>query len=177
MWSSTAANLLNGGLGAVVAMQFTIRDSSAIAFAKAFYDAVTLGIPVDQAVTGGRLAIFEREDFRGFGTPVLYIGASDGVLFPSLTNDPALQAQRDRARVVVNVGVDSVAGDVIGIEVEKMRGGQAKATVTVGRIEAGGSVIGFKAGSLTSGNADVVMDVDRVEKGATLIGQKLTTLG
>jgi hypothetical protein len=177
LWSSTAANLLNGGLGAVVAMQFAIRDASAIAFADAFYTAVTRGIPIDRAVTLGRLAIFEQSDFRGFGTPVLYMGSSDGIVFPELTNDPVLQAERKQTQVIVNLGVEIVAGEVVGIEVAKMSGGEAKATVTATTVDAGGSVTGFKAGSLTSGAVAVEMNVGTVAEGARVVGAKLDSIG
>jgi len=170
MWSSTAANLLNGGIGAVVAMQYALRDSSAIVFARAFYEALAQGFPVDQAVAKGRIAIFEKEDFRGFGTPVLYMGNSDGVVFPEYTGDPALKEEREKIHIVVNLRADMVEGKVIGIQVDKMKGGEAKATVTTVAVEEGAEVIGFAAGSLTSGNVDVDVTTQRVGKGATLIG-------
>jgi len=176
LWSSTAANLLNGGIGAVVAMQFTVRDKSAIAFSKAFYEALALGFPVDQAVTKGRLAIFEQEDFRGFGTPVLYMGAGDGVVFPEFTRNPDLQREREKTRVVVNLRADIVEGEVIGIEVETMRGGEAKSNVTTLEVKAGARVIGFRVGALTAGDVDVKMKVERVEKGAKIIGARLDEL-
>jgi hypothetical protein len=170
LWSSTAANLLNAGVGAVVAMQYAIRDTSAIAFAKAFYAALVMGFPVDQAVTRGRLAIFEQGDFRGFGTPVLYTGGGDGIVFPEFTNDPALKKEREQTHIVVNLSAEVVEGKVIGIQVGKMKGGEAKATVTVAKVGQGGVVIGFKVGSLTSGDVDVDLSVETVGKGATVIG-------
>jgi hypothetical protein len=170
LWSSTAASLLNGGIGAVVAMQFTVRDESAIAFSKAFYEALALGFPVDQAVTKGRLAIFEQEDFRGFGTPVLYMGAGDGVVFPEFTRNPDMQRERENTRLVVNLSADIVEGKVIGIRVGKMKGGEAKATVHFIDLEEGAEGIGFTAGALTAGNVDVTVTAKKVKKGAILVG-------
>jgi hypothetical protein len=170
LWSSTAASLLNGGIGAVVAMQFTVRDKSAIAFSKAFYEALALGFPVDQAVTKGRLAIFEQEDFRGFGTPVLYMGAGDGVVFPEFTRNPDMQRERENTRLVVNLSADIVEGKVIGIRVGKMKGGEANATVNTIHVKEGAKVIGFEAGVLTSADVDVKMTATTVEKGAILVG-------
>jgi hypothetical protein len=63
-----------------------------------------------------------------------------------------------------------VEGKVIGIQVDKMKGGEAKATVTTVALEEGAEVIGFAAGALTSGNVDVDVTAQRVGKGATLIG-------
>jgi hypothetical protein len=177
MWSSTAANLLNGGLGAVVAMQFTVRDASAIAFARAFYDAITLGFPVDLAVTKGRLAIFAKEDFRGFGTPVLYMSASDGILFPELTNDPTLQAERQRLQAVVTVEVTTVAGEVVGMEIGTMAGGDAEVNLVTTTIEEGAIAIGVIADVFTGGSLTTSASADRVEKHGKLIGAKLDSFG
>lgn len=177
LWSSTAANLINGGIGAVVAMQYTVLDASAIAFTKAFYEALALGFPVDQAVTRGRLAIFEREDFRGCGAPVLYMGASDGVLFPEFTNDPALAAEREKIHVVVNLSADTVAGEVVGIKVGKMSKGEARVKISVIRIEEGGKTIGLKSDALLGGDVDVDVSTGTVDKGGTLIGFLADSIG
>jgi hypothetical protein len=175
MWSSTAANLINGGIGAVVAMQFIIQDKSAIAFSKAFYEAIALGFPVDKAVTKGRLAIFEQNDFRGFGTPVLYMGSGDGIIFPELTKDPELKKEREKTMVVVNLSADIVEGEVTGIKVGKMMSGEAEVTITTISLE-GGQLIGFDAGALTGGHVDVKMNVQRVVKGGKIIGARLDEL-
>lgn len=177
LWSSTAANLINGGIGAVIGMQYVVKNSSAEAFSKAFYEALALGYPVDQAVTKGRLAIFEQEDFRGFGTPVLYMGGGDGVVFPEFTEDPVLRAEREKTQVVVNLSADIVQGKVTGIQVGTMRGGEAKATLTFIELKQGAEVIGFQADSLTSGNVEVNEKVKVVGKDATLVGVKLDELG
>ena len=81
VWSSVATALLKAELGAVVGMQYTIRDDSAIAFSRAFYRDLLAGLSVDEAVTKGRQAI-AREDVRGWGVPVLYLRVEDGVIFP-----------------------------------------------------------------------------------------------
>ena len=169
MWSSTAANLINGGLGAVVGMQYVIADKSAIAFSQAFYDALAIGFPIDQAVTKGRLAIAELGDWRGFGTPVLYIGDSDGVVFPEFTNAPNLVEERKKLRVLVNLSVGSVKGTVKGITVEKMTGGMAKATITTLDVE-GGNVTGFIGVSLTGGEVDVEMTLGDIGENAVVRG-------
>ncbi|MBN1584501.1 MAG: CHAT domain-containing protein [Anaerolineae bacterium] len=177
MWSSTAANLINGGLGAVVGMQYVIADNSAIAFAKAFYEALALGFPVDQAVTKGRIAIFELGDCRGFGTPVLYMGDCDGKVFPEFTDEPVLIEERAKLRLLVNLSVGTVAGTVTGIEVEKMSEGQAKADITTLNVDEGGLVAGFEAGSLTGGDVDVKIKAGDVAKGATVVGIQAKEVG
>ena len=42
------------GIPAVVAMQYEITDTAALAFAAGFYEALARGKPVDQAVTKGQ---------------------------------------------------------------------------------------------------------------------------
>jgi hypothetical protein len=175
MWSSTAANLINGGIGAVVAMQFLIKDKSAIAFSKAFYEAIALGFPVDKAVTKGRLAIFEQGDIMGFGTPILYMGSGDGILFPEFTKDPELKKEREKTKVVVNLSADIVEGEVTGIKVGRMLSGEAKVTITTINLMSG-QLIGFDAGVLTGGNVDVSMNVKNVLKGGKIIGARLDEL-
>ncbi|HWO24491.1 MAG TPA: CHAT domain-containing protein [Kofleriaceae bacterium] len=82
-WSSTAAALLNSGIGSVVAMQHLITDASALAFADAFYRALASGRSLDEAVRDGRIAMYDRGDRLGWGTPVLYLSVSKGVAFPA----------------------------------------------------------------------------------------------
>ncbi len=83
-WSGVAAALTRAGIPAVVAMQYTVRDSNVIHFSRAFYRAVAEGQPVDTAVTLGRMAIFNQtsDDERDWGVPVLYLRGSESIIFP-----------------------------------------------------------------------------------------------
>jgi len=83
-WTGVVPALTRAGIPAVVGMQYTIRDNSAIAFSRRLYRALADGQPIDAAVTDGRLAIFNRssDDERDWGVPVLYLRADEGVLFP-----------------------------------------------------------------------------------------------
>ncbi|MEW5987825.1 MAG: CHAT domain-containing protein, partial [Chloroflexota bacterium] len=84
IFSSTAATLVQHGLPAVLAMQYPITDRTAIELARAFYEAVADGFPVDAAVVEARRAItFARHNTVEWGTPVLYMRSPDGVLFKS----------------------------------------------------------------------------------------------
>jgi CHAT domain-containing protein len=56
-WSGIASALTTVGVPAVLGMQYAIVDANAGAFTRRFYRALTLGQPVDAAVTDGRLAI------------------------------------------------------------------------------------------------------------------------
>ena len=57
VWGGVAAALVERGVPAVVAMQFTIGDRKASAFAGALYRALVAGLTVDEAVALGRTAI------------------------------------------------------------------------------------------------------------------------
>jgi hypothetical protein len=81
-WSSVVAALLKAGVRSVVAMQHAVLDASAIAFAAAFYRSLALGGSLDESARNGRIAVFDRGDGFGWGTPVLYLCGADGQVFP-----------------------------------------------------------------------------------------------
>lgn len=88
-WSGIAPALVRVGIPAVVGMQYKIRDKNAVYFSWRFYRALAEGRTIDQAVTLGRQAIFNRgaDDERDWGVPVLYLrtdAARDGRLFPTV---------------------------------------------------------------------------------------------
>jgi hypothetical protein len=75
--------LVRGGLGAVVAMQFSLSTHAAQLFAQDFYRTLARLEPVDQAVSRAREALMLEfgEDQRNWATPVLFLRAPDGVIF------------------------------------------------------------------------------------------------
>lgn len=84
VWGSVAAAMLKAGIPAAVAMQHALWDESALAFSRSFYRTLAAGMPLDQAVSAGRLAIFNlchplRNEPDGvvlwpdWGNPVLYL--------------------------------------------------------------------------------------------------------
>jgi len=82
IFSSTAATLARRGIPAVLAMQEEITDRAAIECTRAFYEALSDGLPVDEAVSEARTAISVGvTNTLEWGTPVLYMRAPDGVLF------------------------------------------------------------------------------------------------
>jgi CHAT domain len=82
LFSSTATVLMRRGIPAVMAMQYEISDRAAIEFARAFYEAVADGLPVDLAVRDARLAMsLARPNSLEWGTPVLYLRPSSGRIF------------------------------------------------------------------------------------------------
>ena len=80
-FSGTAQELIQQGLGAVIAMQFEITDEAAISFSETFYESLVLGSPVDEAVAAGRKAVLSLPNPLEWATPVLYLRAPDGRIF------------------------------------------------------------------------------------------------
>jgi hypothetical protein len=76
-----AQGLVRHGIPAAVAMQFEISDGAAIAFSGEFYRAIADGLPVDAATVEARKAILAEGSDVEWGTPVLYLRASDGAVF------------------------------------------------------------------------------------------------
>jgi hypothetical protein len=76
--------LVEAGLGAVIAMQFSMSDSAARLFAADLYRSLARLEPVDQAVSRAREALMMEgldEGDRNWATPVLFLRAPDGVIF------------------------------------------------------------------------------------------------
>lgn len=147
VWSSVAAALLKADLGAVVAMQYKVRDDSAIAFAGELYRGLVAGLSIDEAVTSGRLKVAQG-DVAGWGTPVLYLRAPDGVVFPEYAADPQLEPARKQARVESEQQIETVRGAVTGIRAKTVSAGELVSRQTIGTVEAGGSVVGVDIDSI-----------------------------
>ncbi|WP_158219849.1 CHAT domain-containing protein [Ideonella sp. A 288] len=85
-FAGMAPQLVTAGVQAVIAMQHPISNNAATCFARDFYERLGRGEPVDRAVHAGRRAvsISDRElvAAHAFGTPVLYLRASDGIILP-----------------------------------------------------------------------------------------------
>jgi CHAT domain/Bacterial Ig-like domain (group 2) len=94
-FSGTAQSLVQQGIPAVIAMQFEITDQAAIVFAHEIYGALADGYPVDAALSEARKAIFAEGNGLEWGTPVLYLRASDGLIFQVARTD-VLPADSDR---------------------------------------------------------------------------------
>lgn len=97
-----APRLVQRGIPAVIAMQYTILDSTAKTFAEEFYRSLSRGDPVDRAVQSARnlISIKTKLDNRDFATPVLFMRARDGIVLdlheapgPSLPPKPEKPAE------------------------------------------------------------------------------------
>ncbi|MDJ0737401.1 MAG: AAA-like domain-containing protein [Nostocaceae cyanobacterium] len=88
-FAGTAPNLVRRGIPAVVAMQYSILDTTAKLLADEFYRTLALGYPVDAAIQTTRNAISMEVglDKRDFATPVLYMRAKDGIILSKLSSE------------------------------------------------------------------------------------------
>ncbi len=100
-FAATATALVAAGLPAVLAMQFPISDSAAIAFSRAFYSALPANEGVEIAMWMGRRAIHDISP--EFGTPALYLQAQDGCLFER-------EVDRDEEDPAVKLAIQSFKG-------------------------------------------------------------------
>lgn len=80
-FAGTAQSLVQQGIPAVVAMQFPITDEAAIIFSREFYQVLAEDGVVDTALAHARQEVFAGEYGVEWGTPVLYLRASDGRIF------------------------------------------------------------------------------------------------
>jgi WD40 repeat protein len=101
LFSGTAAALIRGGFGAVVAMQYEITAPAAVEFTRGFYNAVARNRGVDVAVTDGRRAVLRlgRQTLE-WVTPVLYLRGRNARLFtvsPPRGGSPASSAPAEAA--------------------------------------------------------------------------------
>ncbi len=78
--SGLAQSLIAQGVPAVIAMQFPITDTAALAFSRMFYHAVVLGTSLENAVVEARRAIYQESELE-WATPTLYLRSENGLLF------------------------------------------------------------------------------------------------
>ena len=79
-FAGTAQVLVQRGLPAVIAMQSEVMDETSCRFAEKFYQALAAGLPIDACVGEVRRALAAERNPE-WGTPVLYLRATDGRLF------------------------------------------------------------------------------------------------
>ncbi|WP_164205527.1 CHAT domain-containing protein [[Micrococcus luteus] ATCC 49442] len=115
LFAGTAAALVRGGINAVAAMQFTVSDVGAVAFAHGFYAALANGRSIDEATRNGRISMRGKSGGTlEWVTPVLYVRGGSTELFtltglpvpqpaaaaqpPARTDEPDLQMAETRVR-------------------------------------------------------------------------------
>lgn len=118
VWSGVAVALMAAGIPAVLAMQYKIWDESAIAFSRTFYKALAAGLPLEQAVSSGRIAVFNRcnslqdkQYWRDWGVPVLYCRVRGNFVLPTIMNDNQRKTLLDE----IQAGNDAVQNQGGGV--------------------------------------------------------------
>jgi len=116
VWSGVVTAVVEAAVPAAVAMQFSVWDDAAIAFARNFYQVLAAGFPLDYAVSEARRAIFnlchpQRDHidrgryWRDWGVPVLYQQAEGDFTLAALT-----QPSQRRAVELYYLGRDAYYG-------------------------------------------------------------------
>ena len=161
-----------------MANQFSIQDKCAVAFSRQFYRALAGGLPIERAVSAGRIAAYNEDpEGRDWGVPVLYLRAADSRLFAGAGDQNVREQARSAAEAQVNVRAKEVAagGEVVGAEVVRMLSGKLGVTVVVsGKVY--GRVTGASFGRFGGGAAEVDVDVESVEEGGSVVGARLDEL-
>jgi len=116
LFSGTAAALAHSGIHAVAAMQYSISDDAAIAFARGFYKALAHGRGIDEAVRSGRIGILglSRATLEWI-TPVLYLRGEATHLFdiaplPEVPVEPERPSRRTAWFVAAAIGIVAIGG-------------------------------------------------------------------
>ncbi|HVR95502.1 MAG TPA: CHAT domain-containing protein [Thermoanaerobaculia bacterium] len=86
-FAGTAQMLVQRGVPAVIAMQSEVMDETACSFAEKFYQALAAGLPVDACIGEVRRALAAERNPE-WGTPALYLRATDGCLFALENGSP-----------------------------------------------------------------------------------------
>jgi hypothetical protein len=179
VWGGFAPALVRHEIPAVVANQYSIKDSCAIAFSRQFYRSLVGGLPIERAVSAGRIAAYNADQSgRDWGVPVLYLRAGDGQLFEGATDAEVRRAGRAGVEVDVRVRADEVAagGFVLGAKVREMSQGTVHADVEIaGTVY--GTVVGVDLDSLGGGTVKVDSKAKIVGPGGSLTGAKIGEIG
>jgi RNA polymerase subunit RPABC4/transcription elongation factor Spt4 len=186
VWSGVVAALMEAGIPAAVAMQFKIWDQAAIAFGKSFYQALVAGLPLDQAVSAGRLAVFNlchplRDDpewdlfWREWGVPVLYLRSDQDFVLPAIADADERRAVAEGPATVVRhrFGAIGPRGKYVAVEAGVVRGGRIESYLKVGRMR--GRVTQVDAEQVTGGEISAEGEADVVEGEWT--GVRLGSIG
>jgi hypothetical protein len=121
---SLAPALIRAQIAAVVAMQFTVPQEAASAFAGEFYRTLSAGLPIDMCVTEGRKAVMDVAGLRrpDWGIPVVYTRAPDGKLFELPAALPVIpQVVPPAPAVPTTVPIESNYGQSVGAGLSALR--------------------------------------------------------
>jgi hypothetical protein len=114
--TGAAAKLVESGIPAVVAMQFSIQDPAAIDFARAFYTSLFRSDEtgrVDVAISRGRHILEAKYgDQRELAAPVLFMRSMNGVLFVPETGKTLKDLPKSKDKVdTLNEAAEETASE------------------------------------------------------------------
>jgi hypothetical protein len=157
VWSGIAPALVKAEIPAVIGNQYSIRDDCAVAFSRKLYQALAGGLPLERAVTAGRIAAYNTDETgRDWGVAVLYMRAADGRLFEGAAN-AAVRADAEReAELHVSLRAKEVAAGAVMT-------GAILQTFLSGKVKVDVAVDGAVHGTLTG----AVIDIFGVPRSAT----------
>ena len=111
---------------------------------------------------------------------VLFVVVLALLLFVTLKRSSAEEgrdsAQRGSAQLRTHQEVNEQRGQLTGIEVEKMSGGNAHAKQKVKKAAEGSKTTGISIGELGGGKVDVEQNIDEVGKGSSVTGARIDRL-
>jgi hypothetical protein len=178
VWSGIAPALVKAEIPAVVANQFRIKDTTAIAFSQHFYQALAAGLPIERAMTAGRIGAYNRDKSgRDWGVPVLYLRAAEGRLFEGPSNAVEREQRQEGAEADIRVRVREVKAGaiVVGASLGRMLGGRLAVNVTIpGSVL--GKVVGATVDQAEGGSLNVDANIDTVATGGSLVAAVINTL-
>ena len=186
VWSGVVAALMEAEIPAAVAMQYRVWDDAAVAFGQRFYQALAVGLPLDQAVSAGRLAVFNRchplrDDpqwgryWRDWGVPVLYVRSDEDFVLPAVVAEDRRQAVAEGITAVVDhrFGEIGPRGKYVGVEAGVMRSGRIEAHLEIGRMA--GQATQVEVDEATGGEIHATGEADVLDGEWT--GVKLGSVG
>jgi hypothetical protein len=178
VWSGIAPALVKAEIPAVVGNQYALSDKCAIAFSRQLYRALVGGLPVERAVSAGRIAAYNADKAsRDWGVPVLYLRAGDGQLFAGAADEKVRAAAKAGAEVDVDLRIREVAagGEVLGAQVGKLLSGKLAVRLRIaGTVY--GTVVAATFGRVEGGKANVDMDIETVGQGGKVTGAVIDSL-
>jgi CHAT domain len=128
-WDGVAGALAAAEIPAIIAMQYEVIDTQAIAFNRAFYTALGLGLSLEEATWSGRVAMLQAigddpdAQFNiEWGVPVLYTRLSNGAVFPERMANATASAEAFR-KVFSQTVTDVQKGKMTGVEVSMIENG------------------------------------------------------
>ena len=174
-WGGVAPAMMRAGLPAAIGMQYSVYDETAISFTRRFYRAIASGLSLDEAVTLGRLGMYNEEGERGvdWGVPVLYLRSNDGVLFPEATHDMSLEGSRRQQRLEVLQRVGRLSGALVGAHVQEETPWWLEVAQDIDMVEADGQVLGVRLDRGAAGSFKAVQQVNEIQTGGSVLGMSV----